>query len=512
MADRFAEPPSFDEYVVARGADLLRTAWLLVGDDRGAEDLVRATLVRSWPQWHHLSDVGAGSYDAELRRSLVATYLRRRWRPRGQEEPDRKRGQDPRAGPGGARAPASGPPTKADVLRALDRLSRRERAVLVLWSFDGLSEAQVADALDEGVAAVHRHRVHALETVLTDLALDEDGLRATLADLPPQDPSVDGLVGRPRSYAGWRRGVRGWALAGAGLVAVALVGGLVSRGGDGGLVPSPGPSQPVALACRTSFGPPTPPVVPSGPLSLAVAAVLVCAQTDEGSVWIGSLPPDAPVSAPLAVDSLVLRPRTGGTECAPLPQGPAFRLVLQRKDGSITTYANEGMACNGWPALASYYVALAEQSADPGPGPAETTNPFLGCPSLLGRTRAIASVTRPSLPRGTVLEKATACLHPRPMATTVPRYVAIRGNVLGAPQLAQLNADLAAAGSSLSPGSTCTTGSSLFVVRAMTRQGRLVELSSDCADRFTVDWQPRDSWPASAETRGMLHALLTVSP
>ena len=55
MAERFAEPPSFDEYVVARGADLLRTAWLLVGDDRGAEDLVRTTLARSWPQWHHLS-------------------------------------------------------------------------------------------------------------------------------------------------------------------------------------------------------------------------------------------------------------------------------------------------------------------------------------------------------------------------------------------------------------------------------------------------------------------------
>ena len=78
MADRFAEPPSFDEYVVARGADLLRTAWLLVGDDRGAEDLVRTTLARSWPQWRHLSHVGAGSYDAELRRALVETYLRRR--------------------------------------------------------------------------------------------------------------------------------------------------------------------------------------------------------------------------------------------------------------------------------------------------------------------------------------------------------------------------------------------------------------------------------------------------
>lgn len=501
MADRFAEPPSFDEYVVARGADLLRTAWLLVGDDRGAETLVRATLARSWPQWHHLSEVGAGSYDAELRRALMAGYLRRR---------PLRRGHDDRAEPVGPRGTASPPPTKADVLAALAGLSRRERATLVLWSFDGLSEAQIADALDDGVAAVHRHRVHALATVGALLALDEEGLRATLAALPPQDPSVNGLVDPPRSYAGWLRGVRGWALAGAGLAVVALVGGLVSRGGDG-VAPTPPPSAPVALACRTSFGPPSPPVERSQPLSQTVAAVLVCAQTDEGSVWAGSLPPDAPVSVPPAVDALTLQPRTSGVECAALPQGPAFRMVLQGKDGSMTTYANEGLACNGWPALASYYVALAEQSAEERSGPGETGAGFLGCPSLLARPPASPVAAAPSLPRGTVLEKATACLHPRPTLTTVPRYRAIRVNVMGGPQLAQLNADLARAGSSAVPGSSCTAGSSLFVVRGMTGDGRLVELSSVCADRFTVDWKARDSWPVSTQTRDMLRALLVVA-
>ena len=501
MADRFAEPPTYDEYVVARGADLLRTAWLLVGDDRGAETLVRATLSRSWPQWHHLSEVGAGSYDAELRRSLMASYLR--WRPL-------RRSRDDRAEPV-SRSAASPPPTTAQVLAALAGLSRRERATLVLWSFDGLSEAQIADALDDGVAAVHRHRLHALATVGAQLALDEEGLRATLAGLPPQDPSVNGLVDPPRSYAGRLRGARGWALAGAGVAVVAVVGGLVSRGGDGGVVPPPPPPAPVALACRTTFGPPAPPAVASQPLSITVAAVLVCAQTDEGSVWAGSLPPDAPVSVPLAVDSLVLQPRTSGAECADLPQGPAFRMVLQGKDGTMTTYANEGLACNGWPALASYYVALAEQSADEGSVPGGTGAAFLGCPSILGRTHAAPSVAPPSLPRGTVLKAATACLHPRPMLTQVPRYRAIRGNVMGGPQLAQLNAELAKAGSSLVPASSCTAGSSLFVVRAMTDDNRLVELSSICADRFTVDWKARDSWPVSAQTRDMLRALLVVS-
>jgi hypothetical protein len=238
--------------------------------------------------------------------------------------------------------------------------------------------------------------------------------------------------------------------------------------------------------------------------------VLVCAQTDEGSVWSGSLPPDAPVSVPLAVDALVLQPRTGGSECAALPQGPAFRMMVQGKDGHVDTYANEGLACNGWPALASYYVALAEQGADAGSGSGATGDGFLGCPSILGKTVSSSGAASPSLPRGTVLVAATACLHPRAVLTKTPRYRAIRTNVMGAPQLAQLNADLAKAGSSRAPGSTCVAGSSLFVVRGMTDDGRLVELSSTCADLFTVDWKARDTWPVSKETREMLRSLLVV--
>jgi hypothetical protein len=54
-------------------------------------------------------------------------------------------------------------------------------------------------------------------------------------------------------------------------------------------------------------------------------------------------------------------------------------------------------------------------------------------------------------------------------------------------------------------------GSSLFVVRGTTTEGRLVELSSVCADLFTVDWKRRDSWPVSTQTREMLRALLVVA-
>jgi hypothetical protein len=184
--------------------------------------------------------------------------------------------------------------------------------------------------------------------------------------------------------------------------------------------------------------------------------------------------------------------------------------VLLGTDRTVRTYANEGLACNGWPALASYYAALAEQGATDESGSGATDDGFLGCPSILGKSLAPPGVAPPSLPRGTVLETATACLHPRAVATAVPRFRPIRGNVMGAPQLAQLNADLARSGSRTQAGSTCSTGSSLFVVEARTTQGRVLELSSACADVFSVDWQSRDSWTVSPQTRDMLRALLVA--
>ncbi|SDP35237.1 DNA-directed RNA polymerase specialized sigma subunit, sigma24 family [Pedococcus dokdonensis] len=494
MAERFAEPPSFDEYVVARGSDLLRTAWLLVGDDRAAEELVRTTLRRSWPQWHRLSQVGAGSYDAELRRAVVAGYLRHHHRRPGSAAPA---------------TPQADPPSRADLLSALSELGPRERVALVLWTFDGLSDAQVAAALDDVVATAHRHRVHALDRVGGRLGLDEDSLRSALELLPPPDPSVAGLLDQSRPYAARWRGVRGWAFAAVALVVAVAVGGLLAAGEPNRVTPVPSPTA-TAVTCRTSAATPVPPAVTAEPLSRTVAAVLVCAQTDEGSVWSGFLPPDAPVSAPLAVDALVLAPRTAGAECPALPTGPAFRLLLQGIDGTVRAYANEGLACNGWPALASYYTALAEQGVLDQRAAGSIDDIFLGCPSVLGRTTDASGSARPSLPRGTVLEAATACLHPRPVPGELPKFRPVRANVMGSPQLDQLNADLRRSGSRAQTATVCPASGALFVVEARTFEGRLVELSGSCPDSLSVDWRPRDTWALSDQTGDMLRSLLVA--
>lgn len=73
--------PRFEEYLAAREAALLRTAWLLTGDWQHAEDLVQTAMVRVWPRWAKV--VAAGDPDAYVRTVLVRCYAsawRRRWR------------------------------------------------------------------------------------------------------------------------------------------------------------------------------------------------------------------------------------------------------------------------------------------------------------------------------------------------------------------------------------------------------------------------------------------------
>ena len=255
-------------------------------------------------------------------------------------------------------------------LEPLDALSRPERVVVVLVLFDGLGEARVADLLDDDVGSVRRHLVHALALLRDRFGLDEPGVRGLLESLAPDDPPVDRLLAREAASVPRWRGLRGWVFALGALGVTALVVGLLPRQTGGAVDPAPGPTPPPVastVSCRTSSGPPAPPRPVEPPLSARYVGVLVCARTDDGSVWSGALPPDDPVTDPLALDSLVLSPRGSGADCPDLPRGPAYRLLLLGRDGTTTTWANEGLACDGWPALQQVYVATAEQGAQVAP-------------------------------------------------------------------------------------------------------------------------------------------------
>ncbi|WP_322921880.1 SigE family RNA polymerase sigma factor [Nocardioides renjunii] len=130
-----ATPEGFTEFVVARQAALLRTAYLLTGHAQDAEDLVQTTLVKVVPQWRRIAD----NPEAYVRRVLVhenvSRWRRRRWR-------EHSTGDLPDV--------LAAEPDRAELLAvrtALATLPPRQRAVIVLRYYEDLSEADIAATL-----------------------------------------------------------------------------------------------------------------------------------------------------------------------------------------------------------------------------------------------------------------------------------------------------------------------------------------------------------------------------
>jgi RNA polymerase sigma-70 factor (sigma-E family) len=135
-----SEPVGFRDFVAARSAALLRSAWLLTGDKLTAQDLVQATLVKARARWAWLAR--QESPEAYVRKMMFSTFLTWRWQ--------RWRGEFPvavvsrRPGPEDADVEAGIPGVVSQALRTLPP---RQRAVVVLRFFDDLTEAQAADIL-----------------------------------------------------------------------------------------------------------------------------------------------------------------------------------------------------------------------------------------------------------------------------------------------------------------------------------------------------------------------------
>ncbi|WP_270889601.1 SigE family RNA polymerase sigma factor [Pedococcus sp. 5OH_020] len=171
-----APGPSFEEYVAARGASLLHTAWLLTGDHHRAEDLVQTALGKTWPRWAHIAVSGEGSYDGYVRKVMVTTYIswwRRRWTA---EYPTATLPERPVGSwSSGQGVEAAALDSRRDLMAALAQLPRGQRAVVVLRYFHDLSEAQTAQTLGCSVGTVKSQTSRALATLRTSRALAQEG-------------------------------------------------------------------------------------------------------------------------------------------------------------------------------------------------------------------------------------------------------------------------------------------------------------------------------------------------
>lgn len=134
----------FAEFVHQWSPPLLRVAFLLTADRGEAEDLLQTALLKTSRHWSRLTDREAAY--AYVRRVLVTTHTS--WRRR-RRVPEVLVDRCPDA--------AYGEPTGIQVgraLQALEQLPPRMRAVVVLRCYEGLTEAETAEALGCSVGSV----------------------------------------------------------------------------------------------------------------------------------------------------------------------------------------------------------------------------------------------------------------------------------------------------------------------------------------------------------------------
>lgn len=149
----------FAEYMQARQAALMRTAYLLTGDRHSAEDLVQTSLAKLYLAWDKVQD--RGSVDGYVRRIMVNennSTWRRAWKRREFASETLPERQVVDAYDEGARGA---------LWDLVQTLPRKARAVVVLRYYEELSEAETAEVLGISVGTVKSQTSRAFAALRT---------------------------------------------------------------------------------------------------------------------------------------------------------------------------------------------------------------------------------------------------------------------------------------------------------------------------------------------------------
>ena len=160
-----AQDEEFEAYVARAWPSLVRSAVLLGCEVHEAEDLVQTMLIRCYRSWRTVRS--AANPDAYVYRMLVNCHHdshRRHWW-----------GEQPTAAP--PDRPGHDRMTEVDdadaLSRALRRLDRDQREVVVLRFYAQLSEQETADALAIPIGTVKSRSSRALARLSKDTTLND---------------------------------------------------------------------------------------------------------------------------------------------------------------------------------------------------------------------------------------------------------------------------------------------------------------------------------------------------
>jgi RNA polymerase sigma-70 factor (sigma-E family) len=164
---------TFEEFAAARLPAVLRLAGVLTGDRSLAEDVVQEVLIRANARWQSIARLDRP--EAYINKMIVNEYLS--WRRRSWRLVLAGAGTDLHARP--TPDPAAGYAERDAIFAELAKLPTRQRTVIVLRYYEGLSDAEIAEVLGCRPGTVRGYASRALAA-----------LRVELTAAPPLVPAV----------------------------------------------------------------------------------------------------------------------------------------------------------------------------------------------------------------------------------------------------------------------------------------------------------------------------------
>jgi RNA polymerase sigma-70 factor (sigma-E family) len=154
---------TFEEFAAARLPAVLKFAAVLTGDRGLAEDVVQEVLIRANARWQMIENLPRP--EAYIRKMIVNEYLT--WRRRSWRLVLSGAGSDIDGLP--APDPAAGYAEREAMLAELGKLPRRQRTVVVLRYYEGLSNQEIAEVLGCTPGTVRSHASRALAALRIEL-------------------------------------------------------------------------------------------------------------------------------------------------------------------------------------------------------------------------------------------------------------------------------------------------------------------------------------------------------